>query len=130
MLRDLASKFPAAGESGDGEKGGKNRNLEDYLLLPFSVVARRLGKILEQDSRVNEALEKIDLGIEESIQGSSLLTKESAATENDQAGNGIGPESNNLILGGDDQIIPNGGANTASNGGKKGKKKKKKKVCI
>lgn len=130
VLTDLASKFPAAGESGDGEKGGKNRNLEDYLLLPFSVVARRLGKILEQDSRVNEALEKIDLGIEESIQGSSFLTKESAATENDQAGNGIGPESNNLILEGDDQIIPNGGANTASNGGKKGKKKKKKKVCI
>ena len=130
LLTGLASKFPAAGESGDGEREGENRNLEDYLLLPFSVVARRLGKISEQDSRVNEALKKIDLELEQSMQGSSLLTIESVATESEQAGNGIGPESNNLILEGDSQIIPNGGAHTASNGGKKGKKKKKKKVRI
>ncbi len=120
VLADLASRFPRTGELDESENG---RNLEDYLLLPFSVVVERLAKNSEQDSRVNQALKRIDLGLETSMH--DLIS-----TESGEVGNGIGPESNEFMLESNNQNTPNGGNNTASNGGKKGKKKKKKKVRI
>ena len=118
ILADLASKFPTAGELGDSET---SRNLEDYLLLPFSVVSERLGKNLETNSRMDEELKRITLGLEKSIH--DLNT-----TESGEVGNGIGPEGNEVSLESDSPNFLNGVNNNASNGAKKGKKKKKKKV--
>ena len=138
VLTNLASMLPEAGESVKGDEQ-KSHDLEQYLLLPFTVVAGRLGKDSRNNSNFNDVLKRIDSEIGDSLQEYSsdsdkeplvVATASSSKIESAQAADGIGPDSNASLPVNESQNVSTNGAHTASNGGRKGKKKKKKKVCV
>eukprot|EP00533_Pseudo-nitzschia_delicatissima_P004902 CAMPEP_0116105802 /NCGR_PEP_ID=MMETSP0327-20121206/15254_1 /TAXON_ID=44447 /ORGANISM="Pseudo-nitzschia delicatissima, Strain B596" /LENGTH=1859 /DNA_ID=CAMNT_0003598287 /DNA_START=279 /DNA_END=5858 /DNA_ORIENTATION=- len=134
VISNLASTLPEAGKLVKGDAEGKKLDLEQYLLLPFKVVAGRLGMDSGHDSVYNDVLKKIDSSIGESspngVNGSgkghsAVKTTPGSNPRGLQAGDGVSSDSNTLLPGNENQILPNNGANGTTT--KKGKKKKKKK---
>jgi len=137
LLSKLSSKMPEAGDFVEGDTENQKHDLEQYLLLPFTVVAERLGKDSVLSSDYVDILKEIDLGIEESLQDDDLIASEKdhsvAATvsvcdsESAQDGDLVSSESTELPSENESQIFPNNGFNATSSGSRKTKKKKKKK---
>ncbi len=126
---NLASNLPDT----VNETEDKKQDLEQYLLLPFKLVAKRLEKGSENHSDYDDILKKIDLSIGGSSQDAVIPSVTGTASVSTaqivQAGDGVKSENDALPTGSEHQIIPNNGSNGTSNG-RKGKKKKKKKVCF
>jgi hypothetical protein len=125
----FASKFPEIGEHVEGNAENKKCSLEQYLLLPFTVVAGRLGK----DSSDNvDVLKTIDLCIEETLQDGFVEAKEpsNSMRESSQAEDGVSADNTSLPPGNENQTATNNGTTDTPSGGKKKKKKKKKVCCV
>ena len=132
ILSRLASKLPEARKniSDNGKK--KMYELEQYLLLPFSVVAERL----REDSEYENVLKQINSSIEESLQNDVYVSKDEASvaeatptTESKIMPNetNSGSDITGIPSENKDEVVENNGSTTANNGSKKSKKKKKKK---
>jgi hypothetical protein len=139
LLSKLASKLPEAGEFVEGDIEDKKYDLEHYLVLPFTVVAERLGKDSALSSDYVDVLKEIDSCIEESLQDDLIASEKDhlapatvsvCETESAQDGDLVSSEITELPPGNESQIVTNNGFNATSSGSRKTKKKKKKKVCF
>merc|ERR1739841_68335 len=100
VVSNLASTLPEAGKPVNGETEDKKPDLEQYLLLPFKVVAGRLGKDSGHD--FNDVLKKIDSSIGESSPN-GVETTSGSNPQSVQAGDGASPDSNALLPGNENQ---------------------------
>ena len=137
LLSKLSSKMPEAGDFVVGDTENQKHDLEQYLLLPFTVVAERLGKDSVLSSDYVDVLKEIDSGIEESLQDDLIASEKdhsAAATvsvcDSDSAQDRdlVSSESTELPSENESKVVPNNGFNAMSSGSRKTKKKKKKKV--
>eukprot|EP00531_Pseudo-nitzschia_arenysensis_P014715 CAMPEP_0116140694 /NCGR_PEP_ID=MMETSP0329-20121206/13993_1 /TAXON_ID=697910 /ORGANISM="Pseudo-nitzschia arenysensis, Strain B593" /LENGTH=620 /DNA_ID=CAMNT_0003635843 /DNA_START=270 /DNA_END=2128 /DNA_ORIENTATION=- len=120
VVSNLASNLSDAGNDAQEKK----RDLEQYLLLPLKLVAKRLGKGSGNKSDYDEILKTIDSSIGESSQDAisasvnGTASASASTTQSLQARDGVGSDSNALPTGSEHQIAPNNGSNGTSTGRK------------
>eukprot|EP00535_Pseudo-nitzschia_heimii_P002807 CAMPEP_0197184792 /NCGR_PEP_ID=MMETSP1423-20130617/10594_1 /TAXON_ID=476441 /ORGANISM="Pseudo-nitzschia heimii, Strain UNC1101" /LENGTH=1857 /DNA_ID=CAMNT_0042635697 /DNA_START=86 /DNA_END=5659 /DNA_ORIENTATION=+ len=132
----LASKSVMSEIFVEGNQKTRKYKCQDYLFLPFAVVAERLNQSQEISHDHTAILEEIDSDIEKSLRECWIIAMKESSDKANLSGLNSGAQSGDRAKtdsgagsrGSDNiNITKNSSSTMSTSGGKKGKKKKKKK---